>query len=209
MRAAVLSYRCAVRARPSGVDVQGLRSSGLALAFAALVSASCFDSDQKLQGPPVGTTGEDDTTTTTTSTSTDTTGDLPGSSSTGTPPFTCEDAIACMVACGVQLGLSMDPEPDLSCLIDCVEEKLTVSETVDLLRLINCASDQCKELGACSSGATGTDDTGTSTGDSSSSSTSDGGGGSGALIDPCIDCIILYIQDESAPGCEEYANACE
>lgn len=183
------------------------------------LGGACFNSDEKFRqsgttsttGATTSTTAPDPTTETTTTVG-----------STGEPDVTCRDAIDCIFECAaaVQAKLQMDPdyEPDLSCFLDC-EEKLTVQEAYKLLKLGNCASMVCSDLGACmppddttgggsSSSDGGSSSSGGSSG-SSGSSSSDGGGGGGSVIDPCIDCIFVHMLDPESPGCQEFAMDCD
>lgn len=121
-------------------------------------------------------------------------------SSSGEPDRTCRDAITCIRNCALDIGLDPNPEPDLSCFLDC-EEDLTVREAYHLLRLANCAADQCQMTNDCDDGM------GTS---GSGSGDDDGGGGGGGndLIDPCLGCIFLVMQDANSAVCEEFQNQC-
>jgi len=187
------------------------------LGFVACVlcTAGCFDSDEKFKA------GEA-TTTTSGTTSGTTTIDPTTETTVGTtvePENTCEDAISCITQCALEIAMAGQVEPDLSCLIDCVEELLTPEETVKLLELAFCCSEQCQVDGICGGGGTtGTESgtgTGTDTGGSSSSTSttapSDEGGDDGPppLLDPCVTCIFACMSDPEPPGCQDLAMACE
>ncbi len=181
-------------------------SWGLVALIAA--SAACFDSDDKLQAVATTTTGEPTTTTTTTGTTT-TTDPTTGAATTTGSDVTCRDAIDCIFECAaaIQAQLSSDPgfEPDLSCFLEC-EELLSVEEAYKLLKLGNCASDRCAEMGECSMGG---GSSGTSGGSDSSGSSTDGGvPPPDGPLDPCIMCIFVLMLDEEYEGCSEFAMEC-
>lgn len=196
--------------------------AGSGLLALLLAAAACFDSDQTFPRAATtsGTSGPGTTTTTTAGTSTTGT-----SATTETGPFdTCRDAIDCVYMCAatIQAMLNADPdyEPDLSCFIECADT-LSTDEVYKLFDLITCASGICKDMGECSAGGSSS---GSSTGESSSTSGTDSGssgsssststttttdaGDDGALLDPCIQCIFIRVQDPESPGCEEFAMAC-
>ncbi|MBV1860974.1 MAG: hypothetical protein KUG77_21335 [Nannocystaceae bacterium] len=168
--------------------------------FVALValalSGACFDSDQKSSPRSVGTTGEPDDTTTS-----------EGSSSSGSleattmePEFTCRDAVVCIQQCAFDLAFNPSIESDLGCLLDCVEENLTVRETYHLLQLSNCAADECEQTNDCMPEGEGTD---TDTG-----STGGGDDGGSGIIDPCLQCIFLEMSNPEPTTCVEFHELC-
>lgn len=175
---------------------------GLAALLAS--SAACFNSDEKFREvAPSTTTGE--TTTTTTPDPTTTTDPSTGPGTSTGSDATCRDAIDCIFECAaaIQAQQMQDPdfEPDLSCFLACVEQ-IPEEEAVKLLRLGNCASEQCVVMGECTDGS----DPGT---------TGEGGTDDGPIplpegpLDPCIMCIFVLMLDEDFAGCREFALVCE
>lgn len=181
------------------------------LGLAAALVSGCFDSDQKFK--EAQTTGEDTTGDSTTMIPDPTTSSTGlSSSSSGEPPATCRDAIRCVQGCAATLAMSDLPEPDLSCFLDC-EEGLTVPEALDLLRLANCASEQCAMQGVCAEDTGTGSSSGGTTGDAGSSSSSGSSsttdGGEDPDIPPCLECVFVLMDDPQPPGCQEFADACE
>lgn len=174
----------------------------------ALVAAAsgCFDSDEKFSAIVATSTG--DATTTTTTTAETTTSTTTDATSSTTSDATCRDAITCIFQCAamIQAQQAMDPdfEPDYSCFLEC-EEQLPVPEAYRLLKLGNCAAEECAlNDGPC---APPEDPTGGTESGSSTTSTEpppDPGG----LVDPCISCIFVILLDEEYPGCQEFAMEC-
>jgi hypothetical protein len=172
--------------------------------------AGCFDSDEKYQpiAPSTSTTGTISTTSSSSSSSST------SSSTTAEPEETCRDAIQCVQACLTELQLSMSPEPDLTCFLEC-EPGLTSEEVLDLFHLAECVTNKCIDDGHCD--VLLPDET-TSTGGSSSSSSSgssstgtDTGTSSTTGLDPtteCLNCVIGGINDPAPPGCMEVAAQC-
>lgn len=192
------------------------------LGFLAVLGAgACFDSDEQFT-PRAGTTTDEPDSTTTTGDGTSSSGGLPGT--TGEPDFTCRDAIACINACAFELATNPSAEPDLGCLLDCVEDNLTVRETVNLLRLSNCVADVCEQEEACmpemvDTGSSTGGSTGSSTGSSTGGSTTTGAEGDGDEgdddddddnpIDPCLRCIFTKLSDDQPQVCQEFHAVCD
>lgn len=174
--------------------------AGLLGTFVGL--GGCFDSDDTFR---LGaTTGEPDPDPSTSSSTTSMESSSSDSSSSGIPDRTCRDAITCIRDCALSIGLDPNPEPDLSCFLDC-EEDLTVREAYHLLRLANCAAEDCQMRDACDDGM------GTSGSGSGTAGEDDGGGGGGGgndLIDPCLGCIFIVMQDANSSVCEEFQDQC-
>jgi hypothetical protein len=164
---------------------------GIAILGLLLPLGGCFDSDEKGQDEPAGTTEVYTTGPPVTTGPSET-----GESSTGPPPdVTCRDAIECIVECAAELQQAEpDAEPDLSCFLDC-EAGLNVDEALALLRLGACISEQCFEQGACD-GPTGTTGTGT-------------GSTGGPNENACLNCIAANAMDPQPPGCLDEALVCE
>ena len=173
------------------------------MALVSLLGAgACFDSDEKFTPRSGTTTGEPDPTTTGDGTSS--TG-YTIDNTTGEPEFTCRDAVQCMNACALDLVLNPTTEPDLGCLLDCVEDNLTVRETYNLLQLSNCVADVCEQQSECMPQG---DTDGDTDGGSSGSSTS-GGGDNGGIIDPCLQCIFTKLSDPDPQECQEFHELCD
>jgi hypothetical protein len=204
----------------------------LGLAAAALLWVGCFDSDEKVRlAMPTGgstSTGIFDPSTST--------GFITGAS-TDTGDATCRDAVECALECAgelQQMVFNDVPEPALGCFVDCADT-INTQEVLTLLRLTECAANVCADptqfasgVAACdftpggttggsssssggsSSSSGGSSSTGGSSGSSTGGdSTSTGGGMPEPLIDPCLECIIAFVQDEDAEECAEYAMACQ
>ena len=121
----------------------------LVLAFAGAIgmATACFDSDE------VGGAAEAeaaDEVVNETIAPTDEEGDTDDSwdPDTGAGDSTCRDAINCLVQCQIQLSMNNDPEPDLSCFIEC-DPGLTTDEAYALLKLGECIAMECAAQGAC------------------------------------------------------------
>lgn len=170
---------------------------------------ACFDSDEVFKAAGTTTTGEPSTTTTA-----ETTTSTTESSTTEDPINTCRDAVGCVIQCAFDIAIEMPDEPDLSCLIECIEENLTVGETVKLLELVNCTSQLCRDEMICvTPDETTGSDSGSDSGSSSGSSTttaSPGDTGDPPLISPCIQCIFdkVNLPPEELGPCEELAMEC-
>jgi hypothetical protein len=93
------------------------------------------------------------------------------------------------------------PEPDLSCVLECIEQEgLSVREAKAVLDLANCSGDACVGDGACAGGDT---DGGTGTGSTGGPPPSVGG------IDPCLFCLFDRMTNPNKPGCEAEHAACK
>lgn len=167
---------------------------------------ACFDSDETFKAAGTTTTGEPSTTSTETTTTTT------ESSTTENPVNTCRDAVDCVIQCAFDLAIENPDEPDLSCLIDCIEETLTVGETVKLLELVNCTSQLCRDEMICvtpDETTGGSSDSGTDSG-SSTTTAAPGEAGEPPLISPCIQCVFdkINMPAEDLGVCEELAMEC-
>ena len=171
-----------------------------ALLAAVGLMGACFDSDET--PPPLelpqGTTGVVPPPASSSSSG------FPGSSS-GDAEVTCRDAITCVQTCATDLQLSMSPEVDLTCFLEC-EPGMTLGELLDLFYLTECVTNYCIDLGLCDI-LVPTESTST-TGDSGSDSGSSTGDGVDHRYD-CINCVFGAVNDPNPPGCEEFAVACE
>ncbi|MFO7563418.1 MAG: hypothetical protein R6X02_12305 [Enhygromyxa sp.] len=100
-----------------------------------------------------------------------------------TGPFetTCRDAIECLVMCQSAAIFNNDPEPDLSCFLEC-DMGLSTEEAYLLIKLAECIGHKCADEGAC--GPESTDQA-------------------------CLICIAANGQDPQPPGCIEEAAACQ
>lgn len=100
---------------------------------------------------------------------------------TGSGETTCRDAITCLVMCQFAQIINMDPEPDLSCFLEC-DMGLSVEEAYLLIKLAECIGTQCAEIGECGPESTNNE---------------------------CLICIAAYGQDPEPPGCQAEALACQ
>jgi len=160
----------------------GVRSSALALCFGALLlPIGCFNSDELAGADDEGSTTSTDTGAVYND-DTDTIGDDNWDpDETGPFETTCRDAIDCLITCMSLALVNNDPEPDLSCFIEC-DMGLSVDEAYYLFKLSECIVNQCAESGEC--GPDSTDES-------------------------CLLCIAAYANDPEPPGCLEEAAACE
>ncbi|NVB37203.1 hypothetical protein G6O69_05130 [Pseudenhygromyxa sp. WMMC2535] len=153
----------------------------LALLLPTLAGAACvFDSDE------IGADEVSDDTTTESgavySDETDTvTDDNWTAEETGPFETTCRDAIDCLVICQSLAIVDPDPEPDLSCFLEC-DMGLSEDEAYLLIKLAECIGNVCAESGDC--GAESDDTT-------------------------CLTCIAAMATDPEPPGCMEEAAACQ
>ncbi|MEM7153258.1 MAG: hypothetical protein AAF799_10485 [Myxococcota bacterium] len=108
----------------------------------------------------------------------------------------CAEALACMVACIETLEF---PEPDLSCVLGC-ERGISQPEALELLQLLECASQACEDEGLCE-GSGETDSTDSTSGDPTSASP-----GEDAV---CRDCFLAGLTEDAFDGaCAEFQTAC-
>jgi hypothetical protein len=110
---------------------------------------------------------------------------------TGPEEITCRDAMECLVSCLTDLMLDPEPDPDLSCFLEC-DEGLSQDEAYKLIQLAECIGNKC---------AMDPD-------------------GAGPMISPCEpepepkdnDCFLCTVansQDPEPSGCIEEATACQ
>jgi hypothetical protein len=100
---------------------------------------------------------------------------------TGPGETTCRDAIDCLVMCQSAQIFNDDPEPDLSCFLQC-DMGLTTEEAYLLIKLAECIGNTCASQGACGPDSTNTQ---------------------------CLICIAANGQDPQPPGCIDEAAACQ
>ncbi len=166
-------------------------ASGLACAGVLGTLVACFDSDDRYRFSLAGT--DDGYTTDDGDTDEGTTGPIPPD--LPPPDTTCKEVINCLVGCATDPDLWNNPEPDLSCFIEC-EDGLTVDEALKFLDLSECAAASCVDKGDC---VEEEDFIGPN-------------GESGLPIDPssvCAGCIIGLLLDPEPPGCEGFAMECK
>lgn len=161
------------------------RSTASIVALAALPSlfvltVGCFDSDELRSSGETESSGGDTVTMYSDETA-DTSDDNWTAEETGPFETTCRDAIDCLVMCQVDLFLNPEPEPDLSCFLEC-DMGLSTEEAYLLIKLAECIGNKCADEGAC--GPDGTDN-------------------------DCLMCIAANGQDPQPPGCLEEAAACQ
>lgn len=179
------------------------RSVTPALVLGLGLFGACFDSDEKAVplSLPEGTTGP-----VLPGTSSSSEGGV--SSSSGEAEVTCRDAIACVLGCATELQVSMLPEPDLTCFLEC-EPGMTVDELLDLFRLTECVTLYCIELGQCDILVpTETSTTSGDGGDMTTTGTDTGAGSTGDRFS-CVNCVFGAVSDPNPPGCQEFADDCE
>lgn len=163
----------------------------------------CFDSDERVVPRVDASTTSDSSTTSAPSTSvasmqgtTDpwiSTSEDPYGGSAGNPDWTCTDGIRCVQQCINRLITDgIPPDPDLTCVIECIE-MLTVDEAYDLLLLSNCIADTCEADGLCASEVAETD------GESESE----------LPIGTCLNCMRIRIANSDLPGCESEHALCD
>ncbi|MFV8748994.1 hypothetical protein ACNOYE_00425 [Nannocystaceae bacterium ST9] len=191
------------------MDMAPKSSSGpgrlsIALAFAFAFSVGCFNSDEKVRASDEAGTGSTDTGAIYSDETAQETDDN-WTASTETGDTTCRDAIDCLIDCQYELIGNMDPEPDLSCFLEC-DKGLTVEEALALLKLGECIAGQCLEIGECAGSQDTTD--GTSS-DSTDGTGSDSGTDTGPTDTDCLLCIAAYAMDPEPPGCMELAAECD
>lgn len=186
-----------------GVSVRGsVRGPGLLSLL--LLAGACFDSDEQYVPAAASTS-----TTGVTTGAVDSTSTSGSSSTTAEPENTCRDAIQCVQGCAVQLQVSMLPEPDFTCFLEC-EEGLTSEEVLDLFRLTECVTNECIALDQCDILVPSE-----STGEESSSSSSGGGSSSTGDTDGtrpplCLNCVMARLLDPQLGGeCGALAAECQ
>lgn len=149
---------------------------------AALVLIGCFNSDELAsQGDTSSSGGGTDTVTMYSDESGGGGDDSWTGGETGPGETTCRDAIDCLVTCQFEQILNDDPEPDLSCFLEC-DKGLTKDEAYLLIKLAECIGNQCVDLGECGPESTNNE---------------------------CLTCIAAYGQDEEPPVCQAEAAACD
>ena len=148
----------------------------------ALALFGCFNSDELAVAADTTSVGDDsDTVTMYSDESSGENDDSWTAEETGPGETTCRDAIECLVQCQSEAILNMDPEPDLSCFVDC-DKGLTIEEAYLLIKLAECIGIRCSELGEC---------------------------GGEATDNECLFCIAAHGQDPQPPGCIDEAAACQ
>jgi hypothetical protein len=201
---------------------------------AALGLSACFDSDDRFKSAPIASTG-------------DSTGIVDPGTSTAIPErppivtggtSTCRDALSCINECifSVQQQIFQGiPEPDLGCFLEC-DPFLSVEEAVILIRLFECAYDQCADVYTdpmtgepfCQRGdepppgSSSSSDGGSSSSTGDASSGSDSGSSSSSTgeppppppgppspLDPCTTCLLSVVQDETVAACEQLQAECQ
>ena len=147
---------------------------------AALALTACFNSDE-LPSSGDTTSGGGDTVTMYSDESDDDSDDNWTAEETGPGTTTCRDAIECLVMCQSLAIINMEPEPDLSCFLEC-DMGLTTEEAYLLIKLAECIGNKCAAEGKCGPESTNT---------------------------ACLICIAGNGNDPEPPGCIEEAAACQ
>ena len=148
---------------------------------AALVVVGCFNSDELASAEDTTTTDGGDTVTMYSDESEGENDDSWTAEETGPFETTCRDAIDCLVMCQSAAIFNNDPEPDLSCFLEC-DMGLSTEEAYLLIKLAECIGLKCADTGAC--GPESTDMA-------------------------CLVCIAANGQDPQPPGCIDEAAACQ
>lgn len=149
----------------------------------ALALSACFDSDE-LGGTAETTAGSggDDTVAEYEDTSGgDEYDENWTAEGTGPDETTCRDAIDCLITCQSILIFNPQPEPDLSCFLEC-DMGLNTEEAYKLIKLAECIGNKCADEGACGPESSDSD---------------------------CLTCIAANGSDLEPPGCIEEAAACQ
>lgn len=158
-------------------------------ALASLLLFACFDSDERPSNDNGTESSGSETVTMYSDESDEGSDDNWMAEDTGPFETTCRDAIDCLVICQTAQIFNPQPEPDLSCFLEC-DMGLSIEEAYKLIELAECIGNKC---------ATDQD-------------------GDGPLVAPCgpestnndcLTCIAANGQDPQPPGCEEEAAACE
>jgi hypothetical protein len=107
---------------------------------------------------------------------------------TGPPPDrTCRDGIQCLLACATMYPANPTPEDPtledffLACFLDCGKD-LDAQESLAMINLVSCISDNCYGDGSC---------------------------GGDATDDECSICFAAGLLDKTPPGCEAEGEACK
>jgi hypothetical protein len=158
-------------------------------AVVALLLVGCFDSDEVASGESESESSGTDTVTMYNDDTDEGSDDNWTAEDTGPGETTCRDAIECLVICQSALIFNPQPEPDLSCFLEC-DMGLTTEEAYKLIKLAECIGNKCAEdpdgagMMVAPCGPEGTDN-------------------------DCLICIAANGQDPQPPGCIEEAAACE
>jgi hypothetical protein len=159
------------------------------LAVVVLLSG-CFDSDELLRSSEASESSSetvamynDETATGTDDNWTD--------EETGPAETTCRDAIDCLVICQTALILNPQPEPDLSCFLEC-DMGLSTEEAYLLIELAECIGNKCA-----------------SDPDGAGPDVPDCGPEPETNDNDCLACIAANGQDPQPIGCIEEAAACQ
>lgn len=158
-------------------------------ALASLLLVACLDSDELVRASNDESESSGSETVTMYNDEDEGSDDNWTAEDTGPGEITCRDAIECLVVCQSILIFNPQPEPDLSCFLEC-DMGLTTEEAYKLIKLAECIGNKCAE---------DPDD-------------------AGPMVAPCgpesndNDCLICIAgngQDPQPPGCIDEAAACE
>ena len=152
------------------------------LAALALALTACFDSDEfRSDASGESSVNGGETVTPYSDESDEGSDDNWTAEETGPFENTCRDAIDCLITCQSILIFNPQPEPDLSCFLEC-DKSLSTEEAYLLIKLAECIGNKCADEGDCGGDATDTD---------------------------CLTCIAANGGDEQPPGCIDEAAACQ
>jgi hypothetical protein len=157
----------------------------------AVVVSGCFDSDELLRSSDGSESGSSETVAMYNDDTDEGTDDSWTAEETGPAETTCRDAIDCLVICQTALIINPQPEPDLSCFLEC-DMGLSPEEAYLLIELAECIGNKC-------------------------AMDPDAGG---PMVPPCgpepetndEDCLVCIAgngQDPQPVGCIEEAAACQ
>jgi hypothetical protein len=169
-----------------------LAAAVLASASVAAMLSACFDSDELRSSNDESESGAAETVTMYSDETAESSDDNWTAEDTGPGETTCRDAIECLVICQSVLIVNPQPEPDLSCFLEC-DAGLTTAEAYKLIKLAECIGNKC-----ASDDSDGPGPDVDSCGPEPETSDSD-----------CLICIAGNGQDPQPIGCEEEAAACE
>jgi hypothetical protein len=159
------------------------------LAVAAMLSA-CFDSDELRSGEATES-GPAETVTMYSDETAESSDDNWTAEETGPGETTCRDAIDCLVICQTALIVNPQPEPDLSCFLEC-DAGLNEEEAYLLIKLAECIGNKCAMDP-----------------DGAGPEVPDCGPEPETTDNDCLICIAANGQDPQPIGCIEEAAACQ
>jgi hypothetical protein len=159
-------------------------------ALAPLLLFACFDSDELRSNPSTSESTGSETVAIYSDETAESSDDNWSAEETGPFETTCRDAIDCLVICLSMQIFMPQPEPDMSCFVEC-DKSLSPEEAYKLILLAECIGNKCS-----------TDQDGDGPAFAKC-------GGPMSTQNSCLECIAENGQDLQPPGCLEEAAACE